>query len=54
MAERSQLQSLANHSWEAARRANDVLQEMKRLKTEMKMLLTVSARFSSARVNGSL
>ncbi|CAI5695034.1 unnamed protein product [Oreochromis niloticus] len=40
MAERSQLQSLANHSWEAARRANDVLQEMKRLKTEMKMLLT--------------
>ncbi|XP_030574371.1 protein TALPID3 [Archocentrus centrarchus] len=40
MAERSQLQYLANHSWEAARRANDVLQEMKRLKTEMKMLLT--------------
>ncbi|XP_063353181.1 protein TALPID3 isoform X3 [Pelmatolapia mariae] len=40
MPERSQLQSLANHSWEAARRANDVLQEMKRLKTEMKMLLT--------------
>ncbi|XP_039905727.1 protein TALPID3 isoform X2 [Simochromis diagramma] len=40
MPERSQLRSLANHSWEAARRANDVLQEMKRLKTEMKMLLT--------------
>ncbi|XP_035767860.1 protein TALPID3 isoform X4 [Neolamprologus brichardi] len=40
MPERSQLQSLANHSWEAARRANDMLQEMKRLKTEMKMLLT--------------
>nr|XP_046268461.1 protein TALPID3 isoform X2 [Scatophagus argus] len=35
----SHLQSSANHSQAAARRTNDMLREMGRLKTEMKMLL---------------
>ncbi|XP_008275355.1 protein TALPID3 [Stegastes partitus] len=39
-ADRILLQSSANHSQEAARKANEVLREMGRLKAEMKMLLT--------------
>lgn len=49
----AQLQALANHSWEAARTASDVLQEMKRLKTEMKMLLTVSGKLKSATLSNT-
>ncbi|KAM7376584.1 hypothetical protein PAMP_006308 [Pampus punctatissimus] len=39
-ADKSQLQSSANHGQAAARRANEVLKEMGRLKTEIEMLLT--------------
>lgn len=42
LAESLHLQSLANDTQEAVRRASDMLKQMESLKTEIKMLLTVS------------
>ncbi|XP_070834707.1 protein TALPID3 [Chaetodon trifascialis] len=48
-AARDHLQSSANRSQAAARRANEVLREMGRLKTEMKMLLTPEDSLNTSR-----
>lgn len=47
VAESVHLQSLANDTQEAVRRASDMLKQMECLKTEIKMLLTVSSQYNS-------